>query len=294
VEEPRRSFADGVYGAELERRIDEATTVVRERLAVHPQLAAPRLAIVLGSGLGGVVDLLDPEPWIVIPYGEIPHVPVGTVAGHAGELVAGVASGIPILLLSGRAHAYEGWSHRQATLLLRACLGLGIGTLVVTNASGGINPAFDPGDVMLIADLINLSGENPLSGPNLDRLGPRFPSMTDPLDADLRVRARAAAGRAGVALREGVYVMLAGPSFETRAELRMLRTLGADAVGMSTVPEVLVARHQGARVLGFSLVTNKATPEMEGEVTHEEVLAMGPIGAARLRSVLGELLPELG
>ena len=294
MEEPRRSFADGVYGAELERRIDEAATVVRERLAVHPQLAAPRLAIVLGSGLGSVVDLLDPEPRIVIPYGEIPHVPVGTVAGHAGELVAGVASRIPILILAGRAHAYEGWSQRQATLLLRACLSLGIGTLVVTNASGGINPAFDPGDVMLIADLINLSGENPLSGPNLDRLGPRFPSMTDPLDADLRVRARAAAGRAGVALREGVYVMLAGPSFETRAELRMLRTLGADAVGMSTVPEVLVARHQGARVLGFSLVSNKATPEMEGEVTHEEVLAMGPIGAARLRSVLGEFLPELG
>lgn len=294
MEEPRLSFADGVYGAELERRIDEAAEVVRKRLAVTPRLAAPRLAIILGSGLGGVVDLLDPDPRIVIPYGEIPHVPVGTVAGHAGELVAGVASGIPILLLSGRAHAYEGWSQRQATLLLRACLSLGIGTLVVTNASGGINPEFDPGDVMLIADVINLSGENPLTGPNLDRLGPRFVSMTDALDADLRARARGAAGRAGVALREGVYLMLAGPSYETRAELRMLRTLGADAVGMSTVPEVLVARHQGARVLGFSLVTNKATPEMEGEVTHEEVLAMGPIGAARLVSVLGELLPELG
>jgi purine-nucleoside phosphorylase len=294
VEEPRRSFSDGVYGAELERRIIEAAAVVRGRLAVTPKLANPRLAIVLGSGLGGVAELLDPEPRIVIPYGEIPHVPVGTMAGHAGELVAGVASGIPVLLLSGRAHAYEGWSHRQATLLLRACLSLGIGTLVVTNASGGINPDFDPGDVMLIADMVNLSGDNPLIGPNLDRLGPRFLSMTDALDADLRVRARAAAGRAGVALREGVYLMLAGPSYETRAELRMLRTLGADAVGMSTVPEVLVARHQGVRVLGFSLVTNKATPEMEGEVTHEEVLAMGPIGAARLVSVLGELLPELG
>jgi purine-nucleoside phosphorylase len=294
VEEPRSSFSDGVYGAELQRRIDEAAAVIRDRLAAVPELAGPRLAIILGSGLGGVVDLLDAEPRLVIPYGEIPHVPVATVAGHAGELVAGIAGGRPLLVLSGRAHAYEGWSHRQATLLLRACLSQGIETLVVTNASGGINPDFNPGEVMLIADIVNLSGDNPLSGPNLDRLGPRFVSMTDALDADLRARARAAAGRAGVALREGIYLMLAGPSYETRAELRMLRTLGADAVGMSTVPEVLVARHMGVRVLGFSLVTNKATPEMEGEVTHEEVLAMGPIGAARLLSVLSELLPEIG
>ncbi len=294
MEEPRRSFSDGVYGVELERYIDEAAATIRSRLAAAPELAAPRVAIILGSGLGGVVDLLDPAPRVVIPYGEIPHVPVATVPGHAGELVAGVAAGIPILLLSGRAHAYEGWSQRQATVLLRACLTLGLDILVVTNASGGINPAFEPGDVMLIADIINLSGDNPLTGPNLDGLGPRFVSMTDALDADLRSRARAAAQRAGVTLREGVYLMLAGPTYETRAELRMLRTLGTDAVGMSTVPEVLVARHQGVRVLGFSLVTNKATPEMEGEVTHEEVLAMGPIGAARLLSVLRELLPELG
>ena len=294
MEEPRRSFSDGVYGAELERRIDEAAAVIRDRLAATPQLASPRVAIVLGSGLGGVVELLDPEPRLTIPYGEIPNVPVTTVAGHAGELVAGLASGIPVLLLSGRAHAYEGWSHRVSTILLRACLSLGIRTLVVTNACGGINPAFDPGDVMVISDIINMSGDNPLAGPNIDKLGPRFVSMTDALDAGLRARARAAAGRAGVALEEGVYLMLPGPSYETRAELRMLRTLGADAVGMSTVPEVLVARHQGVRVLGFSLVTNKATPEMEGEVTHEEVLAMGPIGAARLVSVLAELLPELG
>lgn len=293
MEEPRRSFSDGVYGAELERYIDEAAATIRSRLAAAPELAAPRVGIILGSGLGGVVDLLDPAPRLVIPYGEIPHIPVGTVAGHAGELVAGMAAGIPILLLSGRAHAYEGWSQRQATVLLRACLTLGIGTLVVTNASGGINPAFEPGDVMLISDVINLSGDNPLTGPNLNRLGPRFVSMTDALDADLRARARAAAERAGVTLHEGVYLMLAGPTYETRAELRMLRTLGTDAVGMSTVPEVLVARHQGVRVLGFSLVTNKATPEMEGEVTHEEVLAMGPIGAARLLLVLRELLPEL-
>ncbi len=294
MEEPRRSFSDGLYGDELRRRIDEAAAVIRSRLAGTPELAAPRLAIILGSGLGGVVDLLDARPRIVIPYGEIPHVPGATVAGHAGELVAGLAGGVPILLLSGRAHGYEGWSQRQTTLLLRACLTLGIGTLVVTNASGGINPEFEPGDVMLISDVINLSGDNPLAGPNLDDLGPRFVSMTDAFDADLRTGARAAAARAGVTLREGVYLMLAGPTYETRAELRLLRTLGTDAVGMSTVPEVLVARHMGVRVIGFSLVTNKATPEMEGEVTHEEVLAMGPIGAKRLLSLLRELLPELG
>ena len=294
MEEPRRSFSDGVYGDELQRRIDAAAAAIRARLATTPDLAAPRLGIVLGSGLGGVVDLLEPQPRVVIPYGEIPHVPGSTVPGHAGQLVAGLAAGIPTLLLSGRAHGYEGWSQRQATLLLRACLTLGVGTFVLTNASGGINPAFDPGDVMLISDMVNLSGDNPLTGPNLDALGQRFVSMTDAFDADLRARARSAAERAGVGLREGVYLMLAGPSYETRAELRMLRTLGADAVGMSTVPEVLVARHHGARVIGFSLVTNKATPDMEGEVTHEEVLAMGPIGAARLLSLLRELLPELG
>jgi len=294
VEPVRRgALPDGLYGQELERRIDEAAAFVRERLSSVPDLAHPRLCFILGSGLGGVADLLDPEPRVRIRYGDIPHVPSSEVAGHAGELICGLAHGTPILLLSGRAHPYEGWSHRQATLLLRACLSLGITTLVVTNAAGGVNPDFEPGDVMLIADSINLSGDNPLKGPNLDKFGPRFVAMTDAFDLELRARARAAAERAGVALREGVYVMLAGPSYETRAELRMLRGLGVDAVGMSTVHEVLVARHMGANVLGFSLVTNKATAEMEGEVTHEEVLAIGPIGAARLVSVLRELLPDL-
>jgi purine-nucleoside phosphorylase len=290
----RGALPDGLYGAELERRIAETAATVRERLSAVPQLTSPAVAMVLGSGLGGVEELLDPEPRIRIPYGDIPNVPGSEVEGHAGELVAGMASGQAVLLLSGRAHPYEGWSHRQSALLLRACLTLGIRTTVLTNASGGVNPEFDPGDVMLITDTINLSGENPLLGPNLDALGPRFVPMTDAWDPELRRRALAAAERAGVQLRQGVYLMLSGPAYETRAELRMLRTLGADAVGMSTIHELLVARHQGARVVGFSLVTNKATPDMEGEVTHEEVLEMGPIGAARLVRVLRELLPELG
>jgi purine-nucleoside phosphorylase len=295
VEPVRRgALPDGLYGEELERRIDEAAELLRKRLLEIPSLAPPRLAVVLGSGLGGVVELLDPEPQLRVPYREIPHAPVSEVEGHAGELVIGRADGRTVLVLSGRAHPYEGWSHRQSTLLLRACLSLGIETVVLTNAAGGVNPDFEPGDVMLIEDVINLSGDNPLKGPNLDRFGPRFLPMTDALDAGLRRQASAAASRAGVELRAGVYLMLPGPSYETRAELRMLRTLGADAVGMSTVHEVLVARHHGARVLGFSLITNKATADMEGEVTHEEVLAMGPIGAARLVRVLGELLPEIG
>ena len=290
----RGALPDGLYGAELERRIAETAEAVRDRLRAEPALASPSVGMVLGSGLGGVVELLDAEPRLRVPYRDLPNVPGSEVEGHAGELVAGMAGGRAVLLLSGRAHPYEGWSHRQSTLLLRACLTLGIGTVVLTNASGGVNPEFEPGDVMLITDTINLSGENPLLGPNLDALGPRFVPMTDALDRELRERARAAGARAGVDLRQGVYLMLSGPAYETRAELRMLRTLGADAVGMSTVHELLVARHQGARVLGFSLVTNKATPDMEGEVTHEEVLEMGPVGAARLVRVLRELLPELG
>jgi purine-nucleoside phosphorylase len=294
VEAVRRgALPDGLYGAELERRIDQAATLIGQRLASVPELIQPRLAFVLGSGLGDVVELLDPEPRLRLAYRDIPNVPVSEVEGHAGELIVGRAAGSTVLVLSGRAHPYEGWSHRQATLLLRAALTLGIQTLVLSNAAGGVNPEFDPGDVMLIADSINLSGENPLLGPNLDRFGPRFVAMADAWDDGLRIRARAAADRADVELREGVYLMLSGPAYETRAELRMLRALGADAVGMSTVHELLVARHAGVRVLGFSLITNKATPDMQGEVTHEEVLAMGPIGAGRLVSVLRELLPEL-
>ena len=287
------ALADGIYGQELERRIDEAANAIRTVLAHQSELASPRLAIVLGSGLGDVVDLLDPQPRIRIPYGEIPNVPRGSVGGHAGELVAGLAAGTPAIVLSGRTHAYEGYSHREVTILIRACLALGVRTLVLTNASGGLNPGFDAGDVMLINDTINLSGDNPLVGPNLEKLGPRFVPMTDAWDADLRQLAREAAGRAGVELREGVYIMLSGPNYETRAEMRMLRVIGGDAVGMSTVPEVLVARHAGARVLGFSLVTNKATEDVDHEVTHEEVLAMGKVGAARLVAILRELLPEL-
>lgn len=286
------SLADGVYGAELDRRILEATDALRARLSQEPSLAEPRIVALLGSGLGGVVELLDPEPRIRVSYRELPHVPDTTVEGHAGEVVAGIVGGTPIIILSGRAHPYEGYSHREATLLLRAVIALGPRTLIVTNAAGGLNPEFEPGDVMLINDHINLSGDSPLFGPNLDRFGPRFPPMTDAYDPRLRAVAADASARTGVPLRDGVYIMLSGPAYETRAEMRLLRGLGADAVGMSTAHEVIVARHAGVDVLGFSLIANKATDDVAAGATHAEVVEMGRIGAERLVTLLGDLVPR--
>ena len=280
-------------GPELDRQIAEATDVVRRRLVDEPALDMPRIAIVLGSGLGGVVDLLDARPRARLSYADIPNVPGATVEGHAGELVAGNVCGISAIVLSGRAHPYEGYTHREATLLLRAVLALGVETVVLTNAAGGLNADYDPGDIMLIADQINLSGENPLLGPNLDRFGPRFPPLTDAYDPPFRRSAHESAERTGVALREGVYVMLSGPAYETRAEMRMLRAIGADAVGMSTAHETIVARHANRRVLGFSLITNKATEDVETGATHEEVIEMGRVGATALVTLLGDLLPRL-
>jgi purine-nucleoside phosphorylase len=286
---------DGLYGEELERRIAAASASIRDRLAGVPAIATEplRLAVVLGSGLAAAAELLDPQPRVRIPYPDIPHVPVGGVAGHAGELLIGRAGERTAAILSGRAHAYEGYSARETTLLLRAIIDLGAEVVVLTNAAGALDPSYERGDLMLIRDAINLSGENPLRGPNLERFGPRFPAMSDAFDAGLLDRARGAAARAGIGLREGVYIMLAGPSYETRAELRMLRLLGGDAVGMSTVSELIVARHAGRRVLGISLITNTATPEMAGVVTHEEVMEVARAGSGRLLALLRELLPAL-
>ena len=287
------ALSDGAYGAELDRRISEATNAIRERLSAYPTLSRPRLAAVLGSGLGDVVELLDPEPRVAVGYRDIPNVPGAAVEGHAGQLVAGTISGTPAIIMSGRAHPYEGYSQREATVLLRAVLALGPRTLVLTNAAGGLNPDFEPGDVMLITDHLNMSGDNPLVGPNLDRFGARFPDLTDAYAPSLRKAALDASERTGIGLRQGVYVMLSGPSYETRAEMRMFRSFGADAVGMSTAHEAIVARHAGVDVLGFSLITNKATDDVETGATHEEVIEMGRIGAARLITLLGDLMPRL-
>ena len=237
--------------------------------------------------------LLEPAPRVRLGYEQIPGVPSPAVAGHVGELLIGMTGGRAVLVLSGRVHPYEGYSQREVTVLLRACFDLGVRSVLLTNAAGALDPDFQPGDVMLLTDSINLSGDNPLIGPNLDRLGPRFVPMADAFDTRLGTLAREAAERAGIPLREGVYVMLSGPNYETRAEMRMLRRLGADAVGMSTVPEVLVARHAGVRVLALSLITNQATPEVDHEVTHDEVLEVGRAGAAKIVRLLAQLLPEI-
>ncbi len=287
------ALPDGIHGPELDRRIREASEAIEERLTATPALARPRVVAVLGSGLGGVSELLAPEGRQRIPYREIPHLPPAGVEGHAGELIAGTVGEMPVMVLSGRAHPYEGYSHREATILLRAVIALGADIVVLTNAAGGLDPDFEPGDVMLITDHINLSGENPLLGPNLDRFGPRFPPMTDAYDPELRSAALAAADATGVPLRQGVYVMLSGPAYETRAEMRMLRGLGADAVGMSTAHETEVARHADRTVLGFSLITNKATDDVVEGATHAEVIEMGRLGAGRLVTLLGDLLPRL-
>jgi purine-nucleoside phosphorylase len=287
------ALPDGIHGAELDRRITEASEAIRRRLATEPALAQPQLTIVLGSGLGGVVELLDPEPRLHLSYRDIPHIPSARVEGHAGDLVGGTVGGVPAIVLSGRVHPYEGHSQREATILLRAVLALGVATVVLTNAAGGLDPGFAPGDVMLITDHINLSGDNPLTGPNLDRFGVRFPSLTDAYDPALRAGALEAAEQKGMTLRQGVYIMLSGPSYETRAEMRMLRTLGGDAVGMSTAHEVIVARHADRRVVAFSLITNLATADVEAGATHEEVIEMGRLGAERLVTLLGDFLPRL-
>lgn len=273
----------------LDRHIREASAHIESRLST-----LPKAAIILGSGLGELVEILDADPRVSVPYAEIPNVPDTSIGGHAGELIAGASHGVPFAVLSGRAHGYEGYSHREITILVRALFSLGLETLIVTNAAGALDPTCEPGDLMMMRDMINLSGDNPLRGPNLDRFGTRFPAMTDAFDRPLASAARRAAEAAGVPLREGVYVMLSGPSYETRAEMRMLRLLGADAVGMSTVPEVIVARHAGVRVIGFSLITNVEPAEDGPGATHDDVIEVSRRGAARLRSVLDGLIPELG
>jgi purine-nucleoside phosphorylase len=253
----------------------------------------PNTGLILGSGLNTLADSI--EDGVVIPYSEIPHFPVATVEGHAGRLVIGRLEGQPIVVMQGRAHYYEGYSMAEIAFPVRVMQVLGIETLIVTNAAGGLNPTFRPGDVMLITDHINLigiGGLNPLRGPNLDGFGPRFPDMSEAYSAQLRALARQVADGADVSLREGVYICLAGPSFETPADVRFLRTIGVDAVGMSTVPEVIVARHGGTAVLGLSGISNVLPIEgaPPAETTHEEVLEAGRMLAPRLEAIVRGVL----
>jgi purine-nucleoside phosphorylase len=273
------------------KELDEAANAIRSRTNHHP-----RVGLILGSGLSPLAD--EVEEADVIPYSEIPQFPTSTIVGHAGRLVIGRLAGQRVMVMQGRTHYYEGYSMQRITLPVRVMQILGIHTLFVTNAAGGINPGFRPGDLMLIADHINLigmAGLNPLRGPNLDEFGPRFPDMSQAYDPVLQATARRVAADLGFTLQEGVYMCLAGPTFETPADIRFLRTIGADAVGMSTVPEVTVARHGGTRVMGISGISNVAIldPSEDRKTTHEEVLEAGKIIVPRLVALLKGVLREL-
>ena len=265
--------------ADLFERVEASAHAIRDRLN-----EPPRIAVVLGSGLGVLADrLADP---IAIPYAEVPHFPAPTVHGHRGHLIVGTLGNARIAALQGRFHYYEGHDHEAVTFPVRVLKALGVRTLILTAATGGINPDYRPGDLVCLSDHLNLLGSNPLRGPNDDRLGPRFPDMTRVYSAELRKIAAEEAGRLGLSLHEGVYACLPGPSYETPAEIRMLKALGADVVGMSTVPEAIVARHSGLDVLAFALVTNAAAGITGATITHEEVIEAGREAGQRLGNLI--------
>ena len=271
------------------QQIDEVAAAIRTRTKHQP-----KVGIILGSGLGGLADAVQDAD--VIPFGELPHWPTSTVLGHSGRLVIGTLQGKPVMVMQGRIHFYEGYSMSQVTMPVRVMKRLGVETLVVTNAAGAINPEFEPGDLMLIEDNLNLvamMGFNPLVGPNIDEFGVRFPDMSQPYDRALMDLARKASAKAGVPLRQGVYAGLSGPSFESPADLRFLRGIGSDAVGMSTVPEVIVAHHASMRILGISGISNKANLDGNTITTHQEVLDAGLVMVPKLEKLIKTVLADL-
>ena len=270
-------------------QIDEAADAIRNRTSYRP-----RVGLILGSGLNSLADSVQKPD--IISYGELPNWPVSTVQGHAGRLVIGELEGQTAMVMQGRIHFYEGYSMSQITLPVRVMLRLGLEMMFVTNAAGGVNPDFSPGDVMLITDnlnLIGMMGANPLMGPNIDELGPRFPDMSQAYDRKLMDIARQVAANEKILLREGIYCALSGPSFEGPADLRFLRGIGADAVGMSTAPEVIVARHGGMRVLGLSGISNKANLDGSTVTTHEEVMEAGKTITPKIEKIIRGVLRSL-
>ncbi len=275
--------------ADLRTRLDYAVAWVRGKTDLQPAVG-----VVLGSGLGAFADRLERQA--VVPYEEIPGFPISKVAGHAGRLVVGDLEGpggaVTVATMQGRVHAYEGWSASEVAFGARVLCALGVRAVLVTNAAGGINPEYGSGDLVRLTDHLNLTGQSPLTGPNEDRLGPRFPDMSEPYDRRLGQLLDEAAREAGVALRQGVYAGVLGPSYETPAEIRMLRTLGADLVGMSTVHEVIATRHQGVPVAGLSVVTNLASGLGASRLTHQEVQETAARVHARLEALLVAFLPR--
>ncbi len=268
------------------KQIEESAAYIRTAL---PQL--PEVAMILGSGLGVLADSL--EHATTIAYHNIPHFPVSTVEGHAGELVVGELSGKQVVIMKGRFHLYEGYTATEVSFPIRVLKTLGVKTLIVTNAAGGINTAYSSGELMLIQDHINFTGRNPLIGPNADDFGVRFPDMSEAYSKRLRALAHETATSQGFTLQEGVYVGLLGPSYETPAEIRMFRVLGADAVGMSTVSEVLVARHAGIEVLGISCISNMAAGILDQPLSHEEVMETTERVKGKFLSLVKGIVPKI-
>jgi len=266
--------------------VHAAVAAVRARTALEPEVA-----IILGTGLGAVGRAITAE--CAIPYGDIPGFPLSTVESHAGRLLVGTLAGRRVMAMQGRFHRYEGYSLQQVTFPVRVLYALGATTLIVSNACGGMHPLWAPGDLMLIADHINLLGDNPLIGPHDAAFGERFPDMSAPYDAALRAIARQVAAERGITLREGVYVAVAGPNLETRAEYRMLRALGADVVGMSTVPEVIVATQSGMRVLGVSIITDQCLPDALEPAKLEKILATAGAAEPHLEALVRGVLERL-
>lgn len=269
--------------------MDRIADEIRSRITVKPEIG-----MILGSGLGALSDLID-DP-VITPYHDLPGWPISTVEGHAGELVVGTLEGKEVLVMNGRIHFYEGYEMSQVTLPIRVMQRLGIKILIVTNAAGGINQDFVPGNPMLITDHLNLlgmAGVNPLRGPNLEEFGTRFPDMSQAYDKELGEITRSVAKEQGLTLYEGIYVCLAGPTFETPADLRFLQGAGVDAVGMSTVPEVIIANHGGQRVLGISGITNSSNLFGEAETTHEEVMETGLILAPKMMDLVRGVLRKI-
>ncbi len=267
-------------------QIDETVQKIKSKASIQPVAG-----IILGSGLNGLADSVQKA--VNIAYRDLPNFPVSTVHGHVGRFVIGELEGRPVLVMQGRIHYYEGYTMGQVTLPVRVMQRMGIPAMIVTNAAGGVHPDFNPGDVMLITDQINLmgmAGLNPLMGPNLDEIGPRFPDMSQPYDRAYGELARKIAKENEIALREGIYAGLSGPSFESPADLRFLRLAGADAVGMSTVPEVIVARHGNMRVLGLSGISNKANLDGSTITTHEEVIEAGKVITPKVEKIIRGVL----
>jgi purine-nucleoside phosphorylase len=270
----------------LVARIQEAVNTLREREKIVPQLG-----MILGTGLGGLAEQI--ETTSVIPYAEIPHFPRSTVESHAGQLVCGRLRGVPVVAMEGRFHYYEGYSMEDVTFPVRVMKALGAETLIVTNAAGGMNPQYELGDLVIIEDHINLMGDNPLRGINDDSLGPRFPDMAAPYDPQLISLARQSALELGVTTHKGVFVAVTGPNLETRAEYRMLRGMGADVVGMSTVPEVIVAIHAGLRTLGFSVVTDVCLPDALAPVEIAKILEVAAQGGEKLARLIPRIVEQI-